>query len=234
MNKPLLAFILLTATPWALADTSKLSGQQAADGLNRLDLSVDVGSAKVQGADTDTISWTVELEPQDDWFSSEKSILGKLKDAKVQADIDDGELSLEMDYPGALDGDDVEATWVVTVPRAFAVSVDLGVGDMKITAVSGGVEGNAGVGGIEINVPGGAITAEVGVGDVDVTTATTSLGGISLEAGVGDASADIRGVQHEGQQEYGPSSELKISGDGSDNIELEAGVGDLDLTVTGN
>lgn len=232
MNKPVLAFLMLAATPWALADTVKLSGQQAADGVSRLNLDVEVGDVTVRGADTDTISWTVELEPQDGWFSSEKSVLEKLKDAKVQADIDDGELSLEMDYPGALDGDDAQATWVVTVPRAFAVTVELGVGEMEITAVSGGVKSNAGVGDIEINVPGGAISAEVGVGDVDVATATASLGDVSLEAGVGDASADIRGQHHSGRQEYGPSSELKISGEGSDSIKLNAGVGDLDLTVT--
>jgi len=233
MNKLILAFLLAAATPWALADTVKLSGQQAGNDLNKLDLSVEVGSATVQGADTDTISWTVELKPQDGWFTSKRSVLEKLQDAAVQAESDDGELSLEMDYPGRLDGDDVEATWVVTVPRTFAVELGLGVGEAKITAVSGGVDAHVGVGDIEINVPGGAVTAEAGVGNVDVTTATTSLGAISLEAGVGDADVNIRGERHKGEQQYGPSSKLHIAGDGKDSIELEVGVGDLDLTVTG-
>ncbi len=233
MNKLILLFLLSVAAPWALADTVKLSGQQPADGLHKLDLSVEVGSAKVQAADTDTISWTVELEPRDGWFTSERRVLEQLQDAAVQAQSDDGELDLEMDYPGRLDGDDVEASWVVTVPREFAVELGIGVGEASITAVSGGVDVNVGVGDIEIDVPHGAVTADIGVGDVDVTTATTSLGDISLEAGVGAADADIRGERHDGEQKYGPSSQLHIAGDGNDSIELEAGVGDLDLTVTG-
>lgn len=235
MNKLILASILSAVSSLALADdTVKLSGEQQASGLQRVSVSAEVGAITVQGADTATISWTVELEPQDDWYSSEAGILKKLQDAKVEADTDDGELSLEMDYPSSLDSDDAEATWVVTVPRAFAVEADMGVGEVTITAVSGGADVNLGVGSIKIDVPKGAVAAEVGVGDVDVTTATASLGTVRMEAGVGDASADIRGVQHEGQQEYGPSANLQIDGGGTDSIELEAGVGDMELTVTGN
>ena len=81
--------------------------------------------------------------------------------------------------------------YVVTVPRATDVAVDIGSGDIVLTGSLGAVTLKSGSGDIETaNLAAEQVTAEAGSGDIDVELATLASP-VSVRTGSGDVSVRL-------------------------------------------
>lgn len=233
----------------ASASDVVMKGEMAAQDLARLQLIAQAGEVEIRGIKTDTVRWRVQLEPQKKgWFTSAAGVRERLGEIKVRSKTDNTTLHLDLDYPDGLDDNNVKHKWRIEVPIAFAVEVnqgagnlnvsgvqggvngDLGAGNLNILDVQGGVEGKLEAGNAKVTVLAGNVSLEVGTGNANVISATSSVGNIELHSGVGNASAEI-GNQRLAPTRFGPKADLSHAGEGSDHYRISVGVGNATLEV---
>jgi len=130
------------------------------------------------------------------------------------------------------DHQDLEETWIVEMPAHLQVEADLGVGEMVVRGVRGGLKAKVGVGGVRIDVPEGDIDAESGVGEVQVRSATNSYGNVDVRANVGSGRVSIDGREfRQPNRPPGPSERISLTGNGRDRLQIRSGVGNAELTI---
>jgi hypothetical protein len=178
---------------------------QPAEGITRLVIDSGVGDIEVVGSDVTAITGSVEV-------SGKKSSLRKrnlLEKLEIDARRAGGTLYLEVKGDED-DHHDWGEEWLLSVPKALALSIDLGVGDVTARDLAGGVEIDLGVGEVEIEGEHGAygrIHADCGVGDVELRTpegrqrgdgfighklSTSGPGKATIEVDIGVGEATIR------------------------------------------
>jgi len=134
----------------------------------------------------------------------------------------------------SLSGDarDLEEAWSLEIPAHLRVQVNLGVGDLNVRGVQGGIKAKVGVGSVKIDVPEGNIDVESGVGQITAKTATNSYGNIDVRGNVGNASVRIEGQEIRQQDRPpGPGEHITYNGRGRDQIQIRSGVGNAELTI---
>ena len=208
----------------------ELRAEIPTDGLERLFIDAEVGEVVVTGTDTNTtITVSVTLEDDNGWHSDADFEL--LDDSVLLQKKSGSELRLRLKLPRGIDDDDIQERWDVTVPRSFAARVNMGVGTVDVTGISGGVNARVGVGTVMVEVPRGSIDARSGVGDVEVITETPSNGDIELDSNVGSVKLVLRGDRIRAGDGWGPGQSLEVEGKGEDRIEASAGVGSVRVRV---
>ncbi len=199
-------------------------------GATSLHLETAVGDVTISPATGEGIHVVVQLIPRKaGFFSSLKEAERQVESASLAIKRHGKRIDVEIeDFAGE---PRFEARWTVTVPADLALKLDVGVGNLKIRGIAGGVQVDLGVGDASIETAGGEITADVGVGDVTVTAPAAAYGPVECSTGVGEATINVNAEAHEGKGMI--SKELTWRGPGERSINLETGVGSIIVTLSG-
>lgn len=222
-----LAVIAVGATV-ATAAPRALSQSFPATGVERLSIHSGVGDVSVQTGDDATISVEVTLEPRrGGLFSTLRQAEREVQEATLESETDGSELRLRVESTS--EERRFEERWTVVVPARLALALELGVGDVEVRGLAGGVRIEAGVGDITLEVPGGDLELEVGVGELSVRAPAAGYSSATCSAGVGEARLKVAGKAVGGGGFVGSSSSWE--GEGTCRITAESGVGDVTLSL---
>lgn len=180
--------------------------EQATEGITRIVIDAGVGEIEVVGADVATITGSVEV-------TNKKSSLrkrGLIEKLELDVRRAGGTLYLEI-KSGEDDHHDWGEEWMLSVPRALALSIDLGVGDVTVRDLAGGVE------------------VDVGVGEVAIEGEHAAYGRIDADCGVGDVELRTPTGRQRGDGFIG--KELRAEGPGKATINVDVGVGEADIRL---
>lgn len=218
---------LLLATI-AGAEERVLSGTYPAAGVTAVRITNGVGDVAVTAADVDQITVDVTLVPRrGGLFSSYRNAEKEVESARLASRVSGDDLILRLE--SSSDEPRFEARWVVVVPAPTAIGLELGVGDVTIRGIGGGIELEIGVGDAAIEVSEGDVDVSVGVGDATVRGRADRYGSVDASGGVGGADVVVRDERITGEGFVGQS--CSWHGDGPHSIDLEVGVGDARVVL---
>lgn len=172
------------------------------DGIHEVEINNSVGKVDIIQGDFETLRVVLDIEGERKGFF------------RRQVDVDDMDLDIKkrgdtlfLDF----DEDDAKAEWTVEMPALERTIIQMGVGEIRLD-----------VGATDLDV-------ELGVGEVSVTAPENSVGRINLNVGVGDAS--VRGADILDRQSAFISKRIRAQGEGSHDLEIDLGVGDIDVRL---
>ena len=202
LTKKAAAFALIlafTISSFACADEIR-HHEFSVDGLDSLQMSVNVGSIKIHAGQNDSISvhLTLENEGDDNWFNFNNSNLDANTD--LESSIRGSALYLRFDE------DDIKTTWEISVPEHFSTEIDMAVGAVEISGLTGDQE------------------IDLAVGSVQIRQAETSVAEVELKGNIGDTK--ISGIRADNDRKalIGPSSFAR--GEGDSYIKATVNVGE--------
>jgi len=220
--------VLLVAGQMAAAGSRTLDHSVSAADLEQVLLDAGVGDVEIVTSTADAVEIEVVLKPRRGGiFSSIKRGEREVEEAQLEVEIVGRELMVRVDS----DADErrFEERWTISMPAHLAFDLDLGVGDVEIRGLTGGVKIEAGVGDVFLEAGGGNLNVELGVGDATVRARAALYGDAEASAGVGNARLTVDGERVEGSGFVGHSASW--SGSGEFEVEVEVGVGDAQITL---
>lgn len=206
---PVVALLLVATSP-ALAEEREtvrtIRQTFAATGIERLELDLPVGEARILGEERGDIQVVFELrcEPE------RKRCADVARGVTLVSSTHGGRLTL--DLRGFDDGPrkNLVLRGVVRVPAGADTRVEMGVGELEIEGLVGDVEAELGVGEMNLRLPFDAVRA------------------VSLEAGIGETNLHLPTGQHTEERSHFVGGETDWrQGDGSSAIDAEVGVGEV-------
>lgn len=231
MRRPALVLTLSTmlAVTAGLAAARSLTTTHPAADLELVAIEAGVGDVRVSGEDTDVVTVEVELKPRrGGLFSSMRTAEREVERAELVVDADGRRLGLKVDS-GSRGDRRFEERWTVVVPAHLAAGLELGVGDVVVRGLAGGVEVELGVGDVDLRLEGGEVSVELGVGDATVRAPASSYAAVDSSSGVGDTLIQAPGERIGGSGLVGSSS--RWEGPGSATLRVRIGVGDSRVTL---
>lgn len=197
------------------------------DGIERVSMQAQVGEVNIVAADVDAIAIEVILETE----NSSAKVAERMERAKLVHEIDDGELSVKLDYSRSMLSDnDLEERWQVRMPAALALDADLNIGAMRIEGVSGGVTADVNIGDLNITVPEGDVEADLNIGSITIRNATRSLGSVELGTTIGDVSLQVDG-KPAGKATGWLGAKMVHDEDGDDDIDASVNIGEVTVRI---
>jgi hypothetical protein len=179
-----------------------LTGSYMVSADTEITLNATVGTVEVSSSNGKTIDVELRLESDNDsWFSNSD----ELENVLIKNERDGNQLRLSA-YPD----DDMTQHWIISVPQANAIHINLGVGEIKGT------------------LPFMNVALDLGVGDVSLQLADGHYGEVSASAGVGDTRLSHFGDTD--NQRMIVTSESHYRGEGKVAVSAEVGVGDIALS----
>lgn len=121
-------------------------------------------------------------------------------------------LAVEIRGPRGTSSKGVKLKGVISAPRDFPLSVDMGVGDLEVRGFRHDLYVDLGVGNVLVRVP------------------EASVRSVSLKSGVGDTSLALPSGRIDGTGFVGKGLRW-TSGKGSSLVEIECGVGNVETTL---
>lgn len=121
-------------------------------------------------------------------------------------------LAVEIRGPRGTSSKGVKLKGVISAPRDFPLSVDMGVGDLEVSGFRHD------------------LYVDLGVGNVQVRLPEASVRSVSLKSGVGDTSLALPSGRIDGTGFVGKGLRW-TSGKGSSLVEVECGVGNVEITL---
>jgi hypothetical protein len=205
-------------------DSRTLTASEPDQGLTAIEIEGHVGKMQILPSTSAGIGVRVEVK---------RSISnGRARGNPQNVDLRSNRRGSTLVVSLAGDNKDLEEAWTLEIPPHLPVEAKLGVGDMDVSGMRGGIKAKVGVGALKIDVPEGDINAESGVGRVTVKSATNSYGNVDLRANVGSGVVRIDGRRIRQQNRPpGPSEHIALSGSGRDQFQIRSGVGDVELSI---
>lgn len=206
------ALLLAAAAVPAVADDDRtvrtLGKKFAAGSLSGLVLDVPVGEVTLEVWAEDAVDVVARLRCDRDSRRCEQAA----QKVRLIAGSRDGKLRLRFeDWPKARSRN-LHALVEVRVPRALAVDVDLGVGELNVD----GLEGD--------------LRADLGVGEVNVAMPEAAVQSVTLDTGIGEASLHTRQRTYERAGLIARRIRWR-EGSGKSVVEVDCGVGEIDVTL---
>ncbi len=167
-----------------------------------------VGELTIEAGDSQMIEIVMTVECS----SWSKKCEARTEQVELSSRTAGGTLELRIKgFPKTADS--LSVNLEIRMPRRLSLDIDHGVGETTIR----GVEGD--------------ISVESGVGEVSVKGPVEAFGEVDAECGVGEADLSVPGghIEREGFLFLG--NELKWSGSGESVIEVEIGVGSLEIEL---
>jgi hypothetical protein len=217
--------VVLGAAP-SVAATRTISFEHTAAGVSAISLDTSVGDVEIVAADTDTISAEVELRPKTGIFGSSRRSEEEMEKVEVDGRLKGDTLELQL---SPRSHDDYKANWSVRLPASLAVTLDAGVGDVRIQGVRGALKLDLGVGDIRVSDASTDVEIDNGVGDVSVDGHWAAFGEIDASCGVGDATVRTPDGRLGGKGFIGHEASTK--GPGSARLKVDNGVGDVTISL---
>jgi hypothetical protein len=215
--------VLLFGLPSTAAEERTLSDTITVDGIERLSVEAGVGDVVLTVADSDTASVEIRLKPRRGGvFSSMKRGERDVATASLTSETVGQTLYLRIESPE--DNPRFEELWTLAVPAILAMELELGVGEVTISGIAGGLDLELGVVDAIVEVPTGNVKVDIGVGDVTLRGPAAAYGEVRASNGVGDARLTIRGEAVDASGFVGDTASWQ--GDGPHSVEIQVGVGD--------
>lgn len=171
--------------------------------LTKLVMEVPVGMVNVQVVDSDVVTYKVDVEDNSSsWFL----FATDLDSLILIEQITDQAILLKIDE------DSISQQWTLSVPKELALQIQVGVGNIDVDDFSQSLSADIGVGSAWIGVNSAdydRVSAAVGVGEIQVQGFTK--GNLLKERVM-------------------VSDQLTYSGTGNHQIDIEIGVGDVNLS----
>lgn len=222
MKNQVLTLLLSTALVHpALAAERELEQVLEVEGEKAFSIDAAVGSIDLAASDDGKIHILVTVEPANDLFKADADDI-----AAIELDIDRGSsrIEAELDLPRGLDSDDIKVHWEVKMPVSLEADIDLGVGELQVSGISGGLSASVGVGEVTVEVPEGQVDVSVGVGEAKVTQSQASIGVVRVDSSVGDARVRINGERVSSDSRF-IGERVKYRGEGDHDVDVTVKVG---------
>ncbi len=212
----------------AAGPTRTLKATIDVSNLETMILEAGVGDVNISSGDTGVVTVSVDLEPRRGGiFSSLKAAEKQVQKVELSSEISGTTLELGLENT---DHDRrFEEDWTITIPVSLEVGIDLGVGDVTITGVSGAIDLELGVGDAVIRNFEGPLDIELGVGDITIQGASAVCREVEAEAGVGDVRITVGNHRITGEGFIAHSCDWE--GTGEADIDAETGVGDIRIVL---
>ncbi len=206
----LLASLIPATTALGSEPARTLHFSHVAAGVTEVVVESGVGDIEVIAGNGADISAEVKVTPKGGgWWSGSRSAR-ELDALELHGDVHGQTLVLHVAPAGSHDHDFGE-DWSVQLPKNLAVTLKVGVGDVRVLDVSGDVE------------------VKLGVGDVQVEGDYASFGAIHAACGVGDA--EMRSPEGRVESEGFIGHTLDGHGTGKATISIKTGVGDVKIRL---
>ncbi len=198
--------IVFACTVLALASTHALAKDEVylddkfdIEANSTVHIEVPVGSLEIETHNSNEVVVDIRVKQKDDGWFSS----GDLEDVSLEKDIDGDRVHLEVDV------EDTAQEWRVILPKSANIRIQMGVGEVEIEEASRDV------------------LVDLGVGEVDVELEGDDYRKINLETGVGGADLDgFKGIERDRTI---VSESIYWQGKGEYHIDIEVGVGDVDV-----
>ena len=177
------------------------------EGVEELEFSNSVGSFEIVPVDGEEMRIVLDIEGERaGFFRRHVDVTGMDLEVKERGDT----LFLSFEEK------DANAEWLVEMPRSTSIkrtSIQMGVGEVRVE-----------IDATDLNV-------ELGVGEVNIEAPLASVGRVNLNVGVGDA--DIRGGEIIDSDSAFISRRIRAEGNGTYPLEVDLGVGDINVRLRG-
>jgi hypothetical protein len=221
-----LVFSIILVPVLQFQEARTLSANESDQGLTAVEIEGHVGKMRILAGTSPGIR--VQLEVRQSNSDGNRRYRGNPQNVDLRTSREGSRLVVRTSG----DHQDLEETWIVEIPAHLQVTAELGVGEMDVRGVRGGLKAKVGVGGVRIDVPEGDIDAESGVGQVEVRSATNSYGNVDVRANVGSGRVSIDGREfQQPNRPPGPSERISLTGNGRDRLQVRSGVGNAELTI---
>lgn len=178
--------------------------------IRSVELAAGVGSVEIQSHPGDEVAVEVDVVAKRFGGRTDRRSRRLLEEMELQAEVRGSVLSLRL-LPEQRGNRDFNEEWVVKLPPETAVTVKLGVGDIRVLDVEGEVE------------------VKLGVGDVKVEGEYSAFGSIRASCGVGDVQLRTPAGRERGSGFI--AKDLAATGGGSSPLRASVGVGDVSIRL---
>ncbi|MGH8279283.1 MAG: hypothetical protein ACRETQ_06935 [Gammaproteobacteria bacterium] len=232
--------IVLAAVVWLSACSVKQQTLRTLDttvpaaGIAIVSVAANAGRVSFEPSQDGRIHVHVELVPTRFQFFgiiTDSNSVNAAKAAKLSQSTDQGNLKLNVLYPGNGDSHGVGEHWTVDLPSSLHVAVTLAAGDIKVTGIAGGVQADINTGKATLDVPGGSLKIEDDIGKVTATVHSLNYSEATLAAGVGSAALTVDGVPVGKQKKSGAGRAIEWKSGGKDSIDIQVHVGKLSVAL---
>jgi len=197
-----LAGLLLFSGSLSAESTKKISRTIDAASFGSVEIEASVAELEIEFYDGDEIELEIELESDGHWLAWRRDNVDN-----VELEVHTTEDNI---YLGINDHK-IGQHWRVKMPAKLALLIDVGVGDVELDHFSNKLEMN------------------VGVGEVRVDIDDTDYAMIRASAGVGDTAIKGFPDQQADNERSFVSSDSYYFGDGDLEIDIEVGVGAVEI-----
>ncbi|MDE2024058.1 MAG: hypothetical protein KGJ18_07605 [Gammaproteobacteria bacterium] len=229
----LLPLLLLAACSVQEQEISIPAQVLPAAGVARLNLDVNVGRVSVTPSTDGQMHVALSLKPSTSFFGmfTSGTSLAAVQHAAITHSLDNGVLTLGVQYPAHTDSSNISEHWNVALPAAAAITGHVNVGDLNISGIAGGVDADLNVGAVHLDVPGGPLKVSANVGKIQATVHSLDYADIALGAGVGEAGLTVEGVSAGDMHKTGAGQNLSYRLNGSNSINLQVTTGSVKLAL---
>ncbi len=177
-----------------------------ATGVKLVRLDPAVGELEIVGADVTAVEVRMQIE------CDGRHCDDKIDNIRLESKTKGGELRLEVDgYPRH---GDLSVDLEIRMPRAMALDIEHGVGEISIEGVSGDID------------------LEAGVGEVDIRGSSKAFRSAQIELGVGESELSVDGTTIEGDSFLFVGGETEWTrGRGQSTLKVEVGVGEATVRL---
>jgi hypothetical protein len=183
--------------------------QFPANDVDRVLVDIPVGEVIIEGSDDRQVGLDVKLECDERGGACEELS----KRIRIVYSRDGGDLTLRLKEWPKSRNKGLEAHVRVSVPRDLQLKADLGVGELRIAALEGGVD------------------ADLGVGELNITMPASAVASVSADAGIGDANLTAAGRRYESAGLI--AREIRWNkGTGRAHVDADCGVGEINVRLT--
>jgi hypothetical protein len=209
--KPLALMVLLTlgaASPAAATNLGSMEASWPAGSAHRVRVEFPTGQLVVVATDQPTIRAILTVRCE----YGGRSCIERSRKIRMLSDQNGGTRLLKVEGIPKLNNHGLKVELRVEVPRALAVDLDAGAGDVTVD----GVEGD--------------VVIALGVGDVELSMHERDVHSMHLNVGIGDASVDRHG--HREEVSGFLSKTVRWSdGPGHSRVSVELGIGDISVQL---
>ncbi len=227
------ALLLVVVTSWVAAsaaagDERSLNASYPASGIRQVAIKAGAGDITIVASLNPTVAVDVSLTPRRGGiFASLVQAEQEVDKATLESTTSDHVLTLTVTPTGK--DRRFEEDWTVHMPPDLAVALKLGVGNVTIQGLGGGMDLDVGVGDTTVTAPAGDVHLKLGVGDADLTAPAAMYGPVKASGGIGDATILVNGRSIQGKGMMGRT--VSWTGQGPHTLKVEVGVGDAQVTL---
>lgn len=227
MRGILVLIALLSATAADAVDTRTLTLEYPAGGLSFVHIDTSVGDVEVRGAQVNTVWVQVTVRPPKRWLGSARRAERLMESAEIIPELAGSTLRLRLHPTPRQEA--WEASWSVVLPVATGLRLNAGVGNVRVSSLSGDVDVDLGVGDVQVLDVAGDVRADVGVGEVEVSAQRAAFGSVRAGSGVGGATLRTPDGRVTGKGFV--AQQVTYDGPGTARLVVNTGVGEIVIVL---